>query len=92
VTIIIGINPHTPHLAADFQLNTQRMNYKQLSAWIFAVLMILVVLMILFPTSIMLIIGTVGLPILIAVQVFVILKAREQSHKHFGDGDWYDKP
>ncbi len=68
------------------------MNYKQLSAWIFAVLMILVVLMILFPTSIMLIIGTVGLPILIAVQVFVILKAREQSHKHFGDGDWYDKP
>ena len=42
------------------------------------------------PSNLMLIIGTALLPVLVAVQVYVILKAREQSQKKFSEGDWYE--
>jgi len=66
------------------------MHYSTWTIWIFVVLLLLVALMIAFPSNLMLIIGTVALPILVAVQVYVILKAREQSQKRFSEGDWYE--
>jgi len=66
------------------------MHYTTWTIWIFVVLLLLVALMIAFPSNLMLIIGTATLPILVAVQVYVILKAREQSQKKFSEGDWYE--
>ncbi len=66
------------------------MHYSTWTIWIFVILLLIVALMIAFPSNLMLIIGTASLPVLIAVQVFVILKAREQSQKKFSEGDWYE--
>jgi branched-subunit amino acid permease len=66
------------------------MHYSTWTIWIFVVLLLVVALMIAFPSNLMLIIGTALLPVLIAVQVYVILKAREQSQKKFSEGDWYE--
>lgn len=66
------------------------MNYKSLSAWIFVALILLVVFMILIPSNWVIIIGTVGIPILILAQVMIILRANEESKKEFSDKDWYD--
>ena len=66
------------------------MHYSTWTIWIFVVLLLIVALMIAFPSNLMLIIGTALLPVLVAVQVYVILKAREQSQKKFSEGDWYE--
>jgi uncharacterized membrane protein len=66
------------------------MHYSTWTIWIFVVLLLVVALMIAFPSNLMLIIGTALLPVLVAVQVYVILKAREQSQKKFSEGDWYE--
>lgn len=66
------------------------MHYSTWTVWIFVLLLLIVALMIAFPSNLMLIIGTASLPVIIAVQVYVILKAREQSQKKFSEGDWYE--
>lgn len=66
------------------------MNYKNWTVWIFIVLLLLVALMMAFPSNFMLGIGTILLPVLIGAQAVIILKAGEQSNKRFSDGDWYE--
>jgi ABC-type transport system involved in cytochrome bd biosynthesis fused ATPase/permease subunit len=66
------------------------MNFKSLSAWIFVALVLLVLFMFLFPNNWVIVIGTVGVPILILAQTMIILKANEESKKEFSDKDWYD--
>lgn len=67
------------------------MRYKKLSAWIFALLLLLVALMIVFPNTYTIGIGTIGLPVLIIFQVYIILKAKDESKHSFQD-KWYDEP
>ncbi len=66
------------------------MNYKSLSAWIFVLLVLLVVLMFLFPRDWVIGLGIFGIPVLILLQTLIILRAKEQSNKEFSDKDWYD--
>lgn len=72
---------------------TQLMNYKVLSAWIFAALLLLVVLLLIWPHYSWLAgLSMVLLPILLVLQAIVILRASEQGREGFGDDQWYDKP
>ena len=66
------------------------MPYKTLSLCIFLLLILLIALMMLFPTPFVIGLGTILTPILIALQAFVILRAGEQSRHSFKDR-WYDK-
>lgn len=66
------------------------MKYKTWTIWIFIILLLIVALMIAFPSNFMLVLGTILLPVLILAQAIIILKAGEQSHKKFSDGDWYE--
>jgi uncharacterized membrane protein YqjE len=69
------------------------MNYKVLSAWIFAALLLLVVLLLIWPHYSWLAgLSMVLLPILLVLQAIVILRASEQGREGFGDDQWYDKP
>ncbi len=66
------------------------MNYKSLSAWIFVLLVLSVVLMFLFPRDWVIGIGIFGIPVLILLQTVIILRAKEESKKEFSDKNWYD--
>lgn len=66
------------------------MNYKNWTVWIFIVLLLMIALMMAFPSNFMLGVGTILLPVLIGAQAVIILKAGEQSNKRFSDGDWYE--
>ncbi len=67
------------------------MRYKKLSVWIFVLLLLLIALMIFFPNVYTIGIGTMGLPVLIIFQVYIILKAEDESKHSFQD-KWYDEP
>lgn len=66
------------------------MKYKTQTLWVFVVLLLIVALMIAIPSSVVLLIGTISIPILVFFQAIVILKAKEQSQKKFSDGEWYE--
>jgi len=73
------------------------MNYKVLSAWIFAALLLLVTLLIILPYSWPYYPWFAGLSmallsILLVLQAVVILRASEQGREGFGDDQWYDNP
>lgn len=68
------------------------MNYKVLSAWIFAALMVLVILLIIWPSSWLAGLSMALLPFLLIAQAIVILRANEQGKEGFGDDQWYDRP
>jgi hypothetical protein len=40
----------------------------------------------------MLAFGTMVLPVLIVLLVFLVLRSKEKSSKQFDDGHWYDQP
>lgn len=67
------------------------MHLKSITVWIFVLLMLLVALMFAFPTSVVIGIAIVAIPILVAIQAFVILRSKEESDQTFSD-KWYDKP
>lgn len=68
------------------------MNYKLLSAWIFAALLLLVALLVIWPADLLAVISMALLPFLLIAQAVVVLRAGEQGKEGFGDDQWYDKP
>lgn len=65
------------------------MNYLSVSAWIFAFLLLLVALLFVYPAIYVIGLSVIALPILIAVQAIIILKANDQP-KRPADHRWYD--
>ena len=66
------------------------MNYLKLTVWIFVILLLLVFLTLIFPSEIMIFLGTAILPVFVVIQAVIILKARDESKDHFTD-KWYDR-
>ncbi|MCB0568460.1 MAG: hypothetical protein KDC66_01790 [Phaeodactylibacter sp.] len=69
------------------------MHYKMASAWIFAILVFLVLLMFLHPSTFVIWLGFIGLPVLLVIQALIILRAKDDSKHSFEDEKWYeDRP
>lgn len=66
------------------------LNYKTWSIGLFVVFLLLFFLLAIFKSETTTWIWQLVLPILLVVQVFVILKAKDQSRKDF-DKEWYDQ-
>ena len=66
------------------------MNYKQWSIVLFAIFILLFLMLAFFKSDVTTWIWQLVLPVLVIIQVIVVLKARDESKKEFGD-DWYDK-
>ncbi len=66
------------------------MNYKHFTVWIFAALMVLVILMALSRSPYLAGIGLILLPILVILQAIVILRAREKSSGTFSEDQPYE--
>ena len=66
------------------------MHYKVASAWIFAILVLLVFMMALYPSSFIIWLGFIGLPVLLLIQAILILRAKEDSKHSFEDDKWYE--
>ena len=66
------------------------MHYKLLSAWIFALLALMVALLFIFPSPFFIWLSIIGLPVLIGVQTWVVLRAQEESKHEFNDDKWYE--
>jgi hypothetical protein len=67
------------------------MDYKKYTLWIFVLLMFIIGVMFVFPHSLTIGIGAIALPVLIVLQAFIILRAKDQSQRSFED-EWYDNP
>lgn len=67
------------------------MQYKTVTLWIFVVLVAMVLLLIVYPTRPIIFLSVVGLPLLIALQAWAVLRAPDSSDKDFSDQNWYDK-
>jgi hypothetical protein len=66
------------------------MNYQTLTPWIFFALVLMVFLMAVHPSSFVIWLGFIGLPVLVLFQVFIVLKGKDESTNSFGD-KWYDR-
>ena len=66
------------------------MNHRIWSAWIFALLMVLLAMMVMSSSRWVIGLGAVLVPILLALQVYVILKSKEKNEDDFPD-KWYGK-
>lgn len=66
------------------------MSYKSLILWIFVVLILIVLFTMLFPTDWVIGIGMLLVPIIIGIQAYGILKAKEKKTKTFDDDQWYE--
>lgn len=66
------------------------MHYKTATAWIFALLVLSVIVMILYPTPWVIGLGMLMVPVLLLIQTVVVLRASERSNKTFSDGHWYE--
>ncbi len=66
------------------------MHYLKVSSWIFVLLVLLIALLILYPTATMIWLAVIGLHGLIALQVILVLKADTKSEHTFSDR-WYDE-
>ncbi|MBV6655160.1 MAG: hypothetical protein KI786_15445 [Mameliella sp.] len=66
------------------------MHYKTVTAWIFALLVLSVVMMLIYPTTYVIGVGMLLVPVLLLVQAVVVLRAGESSEKTFSEGHWYE--
>lgn len=66
------------------------MRLLSISAWIFVLLLLLVALLFLYPAAYIIGLSMIALPILIAVQALVILKAKDTT-KPPTDDPWYEQ-
>lgn len=66
------------------------MHYKMVSAWIFAILVLLVFLMALYPSPLFIWAGFIGLPLLLLLQAVVILRAKDDSGRPPEEEKWYE--
>lgn len=66
------------------------MHYKTSTAWIFALLVLSVIVMMLYPTAWVIGLGMLMVPVLLLIQAVVVLRASEQSKKTFSDEHWYE--
>ena len=67
------------------------MHYKTLSAWIFAFLLLLVGILILWPSSTLAGVSMILLPLLLVAQAVIILRARERPREDLPEDQWYEK-
>lgn len=68
------------------------MHYKTATAWIFALLVLSVIIMMLYPTMYVIGVGMMLVPVLLFVQALVVLRAKEKSDKSFSEDQWYEDP
>lgn len=68
------------------------MHYKTATAWIFALLVLSVIIMMLYPTMYVIGVGMMLVPVLLLVQALVVLRAKEKSDKSFSEDQWYEDP
>ncbi len=66
------------------------MHYKTATAWIFAILVLMVLLMALYPSTFIIGMGAIGLPVMILIQAIIVLRARDESKHGFSDDKWYE--
>ncbi len=66
------------------------MHYKTSTAWIFALLVLSVIIMMLYPTMYVIGIGMMLVPVLLLLQALVVLRAKEKSDKTFSEDQWYE--
>ncbi|MEQ8705775.1 MAG: hypothetical protein RIC19_17745 [Phaeodactylibacter sp.] len=66
------------------------MHYKTASAWIFALLVLSVIIMMLYPTALVIGLGMLMVPVFLLIQAVVVLRSSEQSEKTFSEGHWYE--
>ncbi|NUQ22727.1 MAG: hypothetical protein HUU34_02165 [Saprospiraceae bacterium] len=67
------------------------MHYFSLSSWIFAALMLLVILLFLYPAAWLVGISMIILPVLIFAQIFIVLRANNgKSQENSQESDWYE--
>lgn len=66
------------------------MSYQYLSMWIFVALVLLVAALFLFPSNFVILLSTIGIPVLLVLQVFVVLGAKDNSQPGKED-HWYDR-
>lgn len=67
------------------------MNYQSLSAWIFVFLILIIFFMALFPSQIVIGVGIIFTPILILIQAYVILRAKEPTDLPSPEDQWYER-
>lgn len=67
--------------------------YKIFTLWIFAALVVVILLLFVFPTAFVIGLAVGVIPILVILQALLILRAKEESKHRFDDDDrWYDNP
>lgn len=66
------------------------MHYKTISVWIFISLLLCVAIMGLYPSSWAIGLGMLLVPVLLIVQAYVVLTAKEDSEHTFSEGKWYE--
>lgn len=66
------------------------MHYKTITIWIFTLLMLVIFLLILYPTTFLIWAGVAGLPLLLLVQVIAVLRSNDESQHTFSDDKWYE--
>jgi hypothetical protein len=66
------------------------MHYKTVTIWIFTFLMLVIFLLIVYPTNFLIWVGVAGLPLLLLVQTIAVLRAGEESQHTFSDDKWYE--
>ncbi len=66
--------------------------YQVISVWIFVALLILVALLFLYPSSLVIWLSVAGLPLLLMIQVWVVLRSKDQvSPPSDEDEQWYER-
>ncbi|MBL7794379.1 MAG: hypothetical protein JNK77_18750 [Saprospiraceae bacterium] len=67
------------------------MHYFSLSSWIFAALMLLVILLFLYPAAWLVGISMIILPVLVFAQIFIVLRAKnDKTLENNQESDWYE--
>ena len=67
------------------------MNYLSVTVWVFIGLILMIGLMTFFPTPFIIGLGAVGVPVVIAVQTYMILRTKEPGD-HSSEDKWYENP
>ena len=65
-------------------------DYQIQTAWISALLLLAVIMMILFPVPAVIVTGMIGAPILVIVQVYIILRGQSPTSTSSTEDQWYE--
>ncbi len=66
------------------------MHYKPLTVLIFVLLVLMVALLFIYPSPFIIWLSIIGLPVLIAFQAWIVLRAKDESQYDSDDEKWYE--